>query len=216
MPGFSLRNAHMIIVGAILTVILGVVALLRMPVDVFPHLDIPVAVVATFYPGMPPLDIEADITTRFESVFYSRQRHRAHGITFAARREHYQGILSAWGGSQRCHIDAGESGDGRPAPSASGHFASTHSQVRCVSVAGNTRDRVGERVYRSPTSRPGSIQHSELDRDGSWYVGPATVRRQIPANHGVPQSQTRCKPAGLTLMDVVHALNSCESNHSGR
>ena len=55
--------------GAILTFILGVVALLRMPVDVFPRLDIPVAVVATFYPGMPPLDIEADITTRFERFF---------------------------------------------------------------------------------------------------------------------------------------------------
>lgn len=69
MPGFSLRNSHVVIVGAILTVILGVVALLRMPVDVFPQLDIPVAVVATFYPGMPPLDIEADITTRFERFF---------------------------------------------------------------------------------------------------------------------------------------------------
>src|ERR1700730_7948803 len=68
-PGFSLRNAHVVIVGAILTVILGVVALLRMPVDVFPQLDIPVAVVATFYPGMPPLDMEADITTRFERFF---------------------------------------------------------------------------------------------------------------------------------------------------
>src|SRR5581483_9564681 len=30
---------------------------------------IPVVVVATFYPGMPPLDIEADITTRFERFF---------------------------------------------------------------------------------------------------------------------------------------------------
>ena len=69
MPGFSLRNPHIVIVGAILTVILGVVAFLRMPVDVFPQLDIPVAVVATFYPGMPPLDIEADITTRFERFF---------------------------------------------------------------------------------------------------------------------------------------------------
>jgi HAE1 family hydrophobic/amphiphilic exporter-1 len=68
-PGFSLRNPHIVIVGAILTVILGVVAFLRMPVDVFPQLDIPVAVVATFYPGMPPLDIEADITTRFERFF---------------------------------------------------------------------------------------------------------------------------------------------------
>jgi multidrug efflux pump subunit AcrB len=40
-----------------------------MPVDVFPQLDIPVAIVATFYPGMPPLDMEADITTRFERFF---------------------------------------------------------------------------------------------------------------------------------------------------
>ncbi len=69
MPGFSLRNPHSVIVGALLTIILGVAAFLSMPVDVFPKLDIPVAVVATFYPGMPPLDIEADITTRFERFF---------------------------------------------------------------------------------------------------------------------------------------------------
>jgi HAE1 family hydrophobic/amphiphilic exporter-1 len=68
-PGFSLRNPHAVIVGALLTVILGVAAFLSMPVDVFPNLDIPVAVVATFYPGMPPLDMEADITTRFERFF---------------------------------------------------------------------------------------------------------------------------------------------------
>ena len=69
MPGFSLRNPHGVIVGALLTIILGVAAFLSMPVDVFPALDIPVAVVATFYPGMPPLDMEADITTRFERFF---------------------------------------------------------------------------------------------------------------------------------------------------
>ena len=40
-----------------------------MPVDVFPKMDIPVAIVATFYPGMPPLEMEADITTRFERFF---------------------------------------------------------------------------------------------------------------------------------------------------
>src|SRR5271167_5081825 len=40
-----------------------------MPVDVFPNLEIPAVVVATFYPGMPPLEVEADITTRFERFF---------------------------------------------------------------------------------------------------------------------------------------------------
>jgi hydrophobic/amphiphilic exporter-1 (mainly G- bacteria), HAE1 family len=69
MAGFSLRNPHTVIVGALIIAILGMTAFTRMPVDVFPSLHIPVVVVATFYPGMPPLDIEADITTRFERFF---------------------------------------------------------------------------------------------------------------------------------------------------
>ena len=40
-----------------------------MPVDMFPAMDIPVVVVATFYNGMPPEQIEADITSRFERFF---------------------------------------------------------------------------------------------------------------------------------------------------
>ena len=69
MPGFSLRNPYTIIVGALIIAILGVTAFTRMPVDVFPELEIPAVVVATFYPGMPPLEVEADITTRFERFF---------------------------------------------------------------------------------------------------------------------------------------------------
>ena len=69
MPSFSLRTPYTIIVGALIIAILGVTAFTRMPVDVFPSLEIPAVVVATFYPGMPPLEIEADITTRFERFF---------------------------------------------------------------------------------------------------------------------------------------------------
>jgi len=69
MPTFSLRNPHTILVGALITTLLGLVAFSRMPVDVFPNLNIPAVVVATFYPGMPPAEIERDITTRFERFF---------------------------------------------------------------------------------------------------------------------------------------------------
>ena len=69
MPGFALRNPHTIVVGALIVVLLGVTAFARMPVDVFPNLNMPAVVVATFYPGMPPLEIERDITTRFERFF---------------------------------------------------------------------------------------------------------------------------------------------------
>ncbi len=69
MPSFSLRNPHTIIVGALIITILGLTAFARMPVDVFPPLHIPAVVVATFYPGMPPQEMERDITTRFERFF---------------------------------------------------------------------------------------------------------------------------------------------------
>ena len=40
-----------------------------MPVDLFPEINIPVVVVATFYSGMPPQQIEADITDSYERFF---------------------------------------------------------------------------------------------------------------------------------------------------
>ncbi|HAO81052.1 MAG TPA: AcrB/AcrD/AcrF family protein, partial [Verrucomicrobia subdivision 3 bacterium] len=49
--------------------VVGVTSLVRMPVDLFPAIRIPVVVVATFYSGMPPEQIENDITGRFERFF---------------------------------------------------------------------------------------------------------------------------------------------------
>src|ERR1700747_254054 len=69
MPTFSLRFPHTVIVGALITTLLGLIAFAKMPVDVFPSLNIPAVVVATFYAGMPPLEMERDITTRFERFF---------------------------------------------------------------------------------------------------------------------------------------------------
>ena len=41
----------------------------RMPVDLFPAINLPEVVVATFYSGMPPEDIETDITDPLERFF---------------------------------------------------------------------------------------------------------------------------------------------------
>lgn len=69
MPGFSIRNPYFIIVACLLVAVIGVTSLLRMPVDLFPEIKMPVVAVATFYPGMPPEKIEGDITTRYERFF---------------------------------------------------------------------------------------------------------------------------------------------------
>ena len=69
MPTFSLRHPYFIIVLCLFVCVLGLTALVQMPVDMFPSIDIPVVLVATFYNGMPPQQIEADITDTFERFF---------------------------------------------------------------------------------------------------------------------------------------------------
>ena len=49
--------------------VLGITSIARMPVDLFPDIKIPVVVVATFFSGMPPEQVENDITGRFERFF---------------------------------------------------------------------------------------------------------------------------------------------------
>ena len=69
MAGFAIRNPYFIIVLCLVIAVVGVTSVARMPVDMFPAINIPVVVVATFYSGMPPEQIETDITGRFERFF---------------------------------------------------------------------------------------------------------------------------------------------------
>jgi multidrug efflux pump subunit AcrB len=69
MSGFAIRNPYFIVVICLFIAVVGVTSLARMPIDMFPSMNIPVVVVATFYSGMPPEQIETDITSRFERFF---------------------------------------------------------------------------------------------------------------------------------------------------
>src|SRR3954469_635626 len=69
MTKFALRYPYLIIVLCLITCVVGITSLVRMPVDLFPPINIPVVVVATFFSGMPPEQIENDITGRFERFF---------------------------------------------------------------------------------------------------------------------------------------------------
>jgi HAE1 family hydrophobic/amphiphilic exporter-1 len=69
MPGFSIRNPYFIIVICLTLLVIGVTSIANMPVDLFPPINMPEAVVATFYSGMPPEDIEFDITDPLERFF---------------------------------------------------------------------------------------------------------------------------------------------------
>src|SRR5664280_3344507 len=69
MPSFAIKYPFFVLMLCLAIVVVGVTTVARMPVDLFPPIDIPVVVVATFYGGMPPQQVEANITDTFERFF---------------------------------------------------------------------------------------------------------------------------------------------------
>jgi multidrug efflux pump subunit AcrB len=69
MPKFAIRFPYFVVVLCLMVCVLGITSIARMPVDLFPEIKIPVVVVATFFNGMPPEQVENDITGRFERFF---------------------------------------------------------------------------------------------------------------------------------------------------
>ncbi len=62
MSRFAIRTPYLIIVSCLIILVLGVSSVARMPVDMFPSMNVPVVIVATFYSGMPPEQVEGNIT----------------------------------------------------------------------------------------------------------------------------------------------------------
>jgi multidrug efflux pump subunit AcrB len=69
MSRFAIKTPYFIVVVCLIIAIVGSVGVLRMPVDMFPPINIPVVVVATFYSGMPPEQVEGNITYHLERMF---------------------------------------------------------------------------------------------------------------------------------------------------
>jgi len=69
MSRFAINTPYLIIITCLVIAILGTVSIFQMPVDMFPAMNIPVVEVATFFSGMPPEQVESDITYHLERFF---------------------------------------------------------------------------------------------------------------------------------------------------
>ncbi len=64
----ALQRPYTFVVLALLILIIGPLAALRMPTDIFPDIRIPVIATAWTYTGLPPDQMAGRITTLFERV----------------------------------------------------------------------------------------------------------------------------------------------------
>ncbi len=62
----ALELPYLVIVGALITGVLGVLSYNRLPADLLPTFTTPAVQIVTFYPGMPPVVMERDIMSRLE------------------------------------------------------------------------------------------------------------------------------------------------------
>ena len=62
----ALNRPYTFVVMAVLIVLLGVLAIRRMPSDILPEIDIPVVAVVWTYGGLPPDEMEKRVVTGFE------------------------------------------------------------------------------------------------------------------------------------------------------
>jgi len=69
MPSFAIKYPFFVLMMCLFILVVGITTVTGMPVDLFPEVNIPVVVVATFYAGMPPQQIESDITNSYERFF---------------------------------------------------------------------------------------------------------------------------------------------------
>src|SRR5499425_2676262 len=66
---FALRHPHSVIVGVLALMLGSGLALMRMKVDIFPNLNLPVIYVAQPYGGLDPAQMEGLITNYYEYHF---------------------------------------------------------------------------------------------------------------------------------------------------
>jgi multidrug efflux pump subunit AcrB len=66
--GIALKRPYTFVVMALLMLVLGPLAALRTPVDIFPEIRIPVIAVAWAYTGLPPDQMAGRITTLYQRV----------------------------------------------------------------------------------------------------------------------------------------------------
>ena len=188
---------------------MGVTTVARMPVDLFPEINIPVVVVATFYAGMPPQQIEADITDSYERFF-----------TLGSGIDHIESRSLPGVSLIKIYFQPGTDAERRRQQ----YLESGHGQLRRLPPgtlppvvlkfdASNLPVCLvtleGQGLERDATQRSGAVYGAQSDRQRARRFRAAALRRQVPANQ-IYVDPVKLEAHQLQLMDVVRSVN--ESN----
>ena len=168
--------------SSILMLIFGIVAILRMPIDIFPAINIPVVSVLWSYGGLSPTEMEQRVVTLAERVYSSYVNDIEHiesqslnGLSII--KVYFQPDADVAGGHGAAHGGVA----GRDAQHAAGHLAAVHDALQ--------RDRRADHAARRRRVRSAPRPSSTTSRRTSFACRSATVHGATvpPAYGGVPR-----------------------------
>ena len=159
-----------------------------MPVDLFPPIKIPVVVVATFYSGMPPKDIENDITGPFERFF-----------TLGSGIDHIESRSLPGVSLIKIYFQPGTDADAAVTSIANlamadlrrlppGTLPPVVLKFDASSLPGLPDHTQGGRIQRGQSARPGPICRAQPGGERARRLGAPALRRTLPADHGLCRS----------------------------
>ena len=67
MSGYSVRKPITVLMGVLILIVLGIFSVTRLPLTLFPDIELPFVVTITEYQGASPEEVEQDVTTKIES-----------------------------------------------------------------------------------------------------------------------------------------------------
>ena len=176
----------------------------------FPAINIPVVVVATFYSGMPPEQIEANITKPFERFF-----------TLGSGIEHIESRSLTGVSLIKIYFQPGTN------PDAAVTAISNLAMAQLRRLPPGTLPPVvlkfdasslpvclitlkGRRAERDGAARPRAVQGSQPDCECARRIRAAALRRQVPADQ-VYVDPVKLEAHQLSLMDVVRTVNEANT-----
>ena len=197
MPRFSIRNPYFIVVICLALAVIGVNAFSRMPVDLFPAINLAGSGGGDLLTAACRReDIETDITNPLERFF-----------TLASGIDHMESRSLLGVSIIKVFFQPGTNADADVTQLSNlaladlkrlppGTLAAGGAEVRCLQPARLPGDGEGRGPERNPASRSRPVPDPQSDRGGEGRGNPRRVRRQVPAGDGLCRSlQAALAPA---------------------
>ncbi len=185
----ALRRPYTFIVASILLLILGTVAIVRTPTDIFPNIDIPVvSVLWTYQRSFARGHVEPDCLQLRAIPHHDGQRHRTRGIAILERTSHRQGFFPS--GSQYwkcCRSNHCDFSNGR-AFAAARHAASARHSIQRIVGPHPATCAFRPRAERAATRRPGLELPADGPGDRAGHRDPLSLRGEAASGGDRPES----------------------------